>query len=1329
MMMRCLIKLLLFIFILIFYLETYGHHHRDTLRGNSIEFIENKGQWPDNVLYRANINGGSIYLEKDGFTYDLRDQKNFKKFTSYKTLPRDVRKNTPVPSGKIDHYAYNVKFNNSLPDPEVYGVNPKTGIFNYFLGNDPEKWATGVKRYDEVWYKNIYDNIDLRVTKDPVLFKYEFHCKPGSDPNQIKLVYNDVVDISLRFGNLLIKTPFGTFYELKPYVYQIIDGEKQEVSSRFKLNGNEVTYVLGNYDPELKLVIDPPVRIFASYTGSTADNWGYTATYDNLGYLYAGGNVFGNGYPVTTGAYQVNYAGGSSDIVISKFDTTGSFLVYSTYLGGSGTEVPHSLIVDAQGQLFILGSTGSADFPVSSTAFDQTFNGGSFFTLTNILHYTNGADIVISKLNNDGTQLLASTYVGGSGNDGLNIPTPLKYNYADEVRGEIILDNSGNVVVISSSNSTDFPVSPGSYQTTNAGGQDAVLFKMDNQLSSMIWGTYIGGSGNDAGYSIVVDDNDAVYVAGGTVSQDFPTTPAILQPTYQGGVSDGWIAKISNGGNNLLYSTYYGSDGYDQVYFVERDSDGNIYVLGQTDATGNTFIHNANWFTPSGGQFITKMENTLDSIIWSTAFGSGNGPDISPTAFMVDLCNRIYLSGWGGSVNGFGGTSNLPVTPDAFQLTTNNSDYYFMIMQDDASALLYATYYGGSWSSEHVDGGTSRFDSKGRIYQAVCAGCGGNSDFPTSPGAWSATNNSANCNVGVVVFDFHTPALVADFLDPPSICAPDTIFFINTSQIPNPSSTTISWDFGDGNTSTSFSPMNIYTQPGIYQVTLIISDNGSCNFSDTITKQVVVLSGSSSSLTDIEICKGDFVQIGLLPINDPNVTYQWIPTTFLNNPLISNPVSSAPNTIDYTLYVSNPICTDTFYQKLIVYDLNVDAGPDVSICQGDVQLTATTSDTNVSFHWSDNPGFTNMLNTSSSDPSCIVSINVPQYFYVRMYNAVCETIDSVFVDQIVTFPSIITEEPTCFGYCDGEATVTASGGTPPYSYQWSSSASTTNIATDLCSGIHSVTVTDSDGCFGVIEFALSDPPELELISWSHNAPCEEVCIGRGYLNVSGGTPPYQYLWDDPFSQNGNPAINLCPGFYNVTVTDFKGCTITDQIEVEDSSVYVDVSIHVDKDTLFEGQSVQLVATWLGTNYSYQWEPPTYLNNPFIYNPIATPYSSITYTVIVTDQWGCIFTDTITLRILEVICDDPYIYVPNAFTPNGDMVNDVLYVYTLYADEIYFAVFNRWGEKVFETNNKNIGWDGTYKGREVDPGVFTYYLEVRCYNQEIFKKKGNVTLIR
>jgi hypothetical protein len=191
-----------------------------------------------------------------------------------------------------------------------------------------------------------------------------------------------------------------------------------------------------------------------------------------------------------------------------------------------------------------------------------------------------------------------------------------------------------------------------------------------------------------------------------------------------------------------------------------------VYVFGQTAAPTGELISNAAYSVSTGGQLLAKFNHGLTSVLWSSRIGATSGPgvgipNISPTAFLVDYCDKIYISGWGSNIYIALTTTGLPVTPDAFQSTTDGQDFYLAVFDIDMSALSYATYFGGAESDEHVDGGTSRFDRRGRVYGAVCAGCGSHDDFPTTPGAWSSTNNSFNCNLGVFKFDFEAPLVIA----------------------------------------------------------------------------------------------------------------------------------------------------------------------------------------------------------------------------------------------------------------------------------------------------------------------------------------------------------------------------------------------------------------------------------------------------------------------------------------------------------------------------------------------------------------------------------------
>ncbi len=1628
------------IFLLALFLLLVGEsrvmaHHRDSVTVRHVEFVQNNRQWDDRVLFKATLHGGAFFAERDGFTFAVLHPEQLKAFYAAKFDPSHA-----TSDGIIDAAAYKVKFVDANPQVQVHGDEAAACYHNYYIGNDRTRWAANVPVFHEVFYEELYDGVDLLLSQEDAHLKYEFHIAPGSSPSLIRLDYDGIQNLFISKGNLIITTSVMQIAELKPFAYQIDDkGLQKEVPCHYKVNRRQLTFEVGNYDTTRPLIIDP-VLIFSSYSGSTADNWGYTATYDKQGNLYSGGNAFDVGYPVMAGSYQVNFAGGSTDIAISKFDSGGSYLHYTTYLGGSGTEVPHSLVVNDNNELYVFGTTSSFDFPVTPDAFDTTFNGGHGYTLTSTVRFLNGSDIIISKFNDMGTALLGSTYVGGSANDGLNTVSTLRKNYADEARGEIIIDGQSNVYVATCTQSGNFPVTPGAFDTAYCGGgQDACIIKFNHNLSNMIWCSFLGGSGDDAAYSMVLAPDNSLYVCGGTTSQNLPTSPSVVQPSYGGGDNDGFVAHISPNGNQLQQITYLGKTGYDQAYLIKNDKQGNPHIFGQTYASGNVWVTNANWFVSNGGQFLTKLTPDLDSIIWSTAFGTGAiGLDISPTALLVDLCNNIYMSGWGSPTinSGMGGTAGLPITADAFQTTTDNNDYYFLCISDDASQLVYASYFGSPHAREHVDGGTSRFDNHGRIYQAVCAGCGSYDDFPTTQGAWSQTNNSTNCNIGVIKFDFNLPAVVADFHIPNTVCAPIQLEMHNTSQRIS-DSTSFFWDFGDGTTSTQENPVHSYTQSGTYVVTLIATDAGSCNFADTATREMVVLSNSNSVMQPVGICNGDYVQIGIPPSGSSLVSYSWQPATDLSNPSISNPIASPSVPTTYYLFVTDGVCIDTITQLVDVESLSVYAGEDRVVCRGDsVVLTAEVIGNAERYYWSTDPSFSFYINTDFENPSVVVSPVSATTYYLRVEGRFCtsesrvtlsvsefslstpgnyvvcygdsmrivvtadvpgnysyswqpagsiisgESTDGPWVQpfqntvytvtatneygctamlevpvQIRRFESQSTVTPAlCHGTFDGAIQLQVTGGTAPYYYNWSNGGTSATLNA-LASGTYTVTITDGTGCKGVDSFYVSQPELLavyqydmlpvfcdqncngmlsvvaeggtapysfswlhgatgcvannlcagaytvvvtddhgcrvsgvydvtdsssydfsyqiqpiscsgncdaaiylttdfspfthtvvwnqypsitsdsltdlcsgtyqaavsvsngcsyqvhlqieessalrfvnlfataplcagdtnasiqtdlaggqqpyhlllngeevqspvlglapgsytlsgldangcridttvtiespapiSLTEWHHSPPCDEVCLGSIHLTVSGGTIPFRYVWSH--GAEASDVENLCVGNYVVTVSDRNGCIATLELTLSDSTLFpTQVRAWSDEDTIYAGETTHVYSTDLGSDFSYQWVPSTGVENPSAVHSVVRPVVTTDYVAIVTDEFGCQQRDTVRIFVKEVICDEPYVFVPNAFSPNGDGVNDVLYVRGEVLVEVNLQIFDRWGEKVFETNDAGRGWDGTYRGRECEPGVYDFYLNVTCLGQQHYFRKGNITLLR
>lgn len=1319
------------LFILLFFSSSYAHNHEAV---KNVLFVENKGQWGEKPLYRAEFHGGYSYFEQGQITYVVKDMEALSDLLGFKMKPEDYKKqNNPDPI--IPHHAYRVKFENANKNADIVSAGQTPDYNNYYIGKNQERWASRVRKYRSITYQELYPGVDLAFDQSEGFMKYTFEVKPSASPSQISMLYKHTGRIKIKDDHLIIKTSVHDVIEMEPYAFQIINGDTVDIACYYQLNDKSVSFSLPKgYNKSLPLYIDPTL-IFSTYSGSTSDNWGYTATYDSDGHAYGGGTSFGSGYPTTMGAYDVNYSAGGCDMVITKFDDTGSNLLFSTYLGGSGVDVPHSLVCNSFDQLIVLGTTGSSNFATTPLAFDTTFDGGSQYLLTTLINYVNGSDITLSKFSEDGTQLYNSTYIGGSGNDGLNSASNLRYNYADEVRGEVMVDEFDAIYVASSTYSQDFPMVGNGFQLTNNGQQDGVVFKMSSSMDGMFWSSYIGGSGNDAVYNLSVSQQANLYIAGGTTSNDLPVSIDAYQQNYQGGSADGFIGYINTAGTQLLACTYYGSPQYDQVYFVDEDLDYGVYVLGQTSAGGSTFIYNAPWNQPGGGQFVSQVSNFLKTVTFSTAFGNASnpGPDISPTSFMVDYCGGLYIAGWGGGLNTFGGTSGLPVTSNAYQTTTDNNDYYFMVLEKDAQSLEYATFFGGTQNvGEHVDGGTSRFSKKGAIYQAICSGCGGYSDMPTSPGAWSNTNNSSNCNLAVLKFKFDVKAVIADFKRPFSGCVPYTVQFENLS-FSSGTNTYYLWDFGDGDTSMAYQPSHTYTQPGSYTVTLKVLDSTTCNIADSIKYHILVLDDKVDTLPVVSTCKGDSVEIGINPYNDPNVIYNWSPTTWVPGVTfmpVGNISKSKTNILprtDTTFYltINNQICVDSLVQQVDVIDIVADAGPDLEVCDSVITIDGYGEGSDsLMYIWSTSGYFTDTLNNDLTNNTLIYKLQNFSDLYLKVTDGKCEDVDTVSVDFLIDITDS-TKTPKCYGDCDGSITVNAVGGKAPYSYQWSNGQTGPTI-TNLCGGTYTVTVFDADSCIAVKTINLQEPQPLVNNFTVTNAPCEEVCIGEAAANPQGGTSPFTYQWSN--GQSAQTASQLCAGKYTLTITDQHGCKLEDTVIVEDVSAGFTFEAFAEDDTIYQGQSTRIY-TLDTMNYSYSWVPAASLENPGLPSTKASPDQTTTYILTVSDQYGCTFTDSVTIYVKPVTCDDPYIFVPNAFTPDGDGKNDVLYVRTQYAEDLYFAVYDRWGNKLFETRDKNKGWDGKVNGKQADQAVYVYRLIVTCFTGEVYKKSGNVTLIR
>lgn len=743
--------------------------------GQSLEFVANKGQWPAGVRYAAAVPGGHLCLEPGGLRYVFLQAIEHPAGGAPTPASATRAPTPPAATDVVRGHQLRVRFVGADAATPLLPTGATPEVRNYLHGNDPAHWARAVPGYRQVRYQAPWPGVGARFYENATQhLEYDFEVAAGASADRIQLRYEGATSLALSAdGQLHVGTSVGDITELLPRAYQLdaATGERQPVACRYQLRAADATvsFGLGRYDHRRPLIIDPTV-VFSTYSGAKGSNWGFTATYDDAGNLYSGGIVLNDltalvSYPTTAGAFQTTF-GGVIDIALIKYNTAANGAaarVWATYLGGDRAEFPSSLVVNAQNELLVLGSTASSNYPTTRGALQRTQKGGPlahpFGNFGAFYDVPTGTDLVVTRLAADGGSLAASTYLGGTGTDGLVAFEPslaarqLPQNYGDALRGDIITDSQGNVYIASVSASANFPTTAGGFGPTYRGGTcDAVVCKLPADLSGLTWGGYLGGSAADAAYSLQLDASGNVYVAGGTLSANLPGTAGGLMPTAQGSV-DGFVARIAADGSAVQRATYLGTSSYDQAFFVQLGADGGVYLLGQS--LGSWPVSGGAYSNPGSRQFIQKLSADLDRSLISTVFGSGRSTiDISPTAFLVDQCDRVYACGWGGQVNQNvydyptyvptnGYTHGMATTPNAERTTPDTpgfgSDFYLAQFTPGLTSLSYGTYYGDATPNsegDHVDGGTSRFDPRGVVYAAVCS-CFNRSGFPVPPGAYT----------------------------------------------------------------------------------------------------------------------------------------------------------------------------------------------------------------------------------------------------------------------------------------------------------------------------------------------------------------------------------------------------------------------------------------------------------------------------------------------------------------------------------------------------------------------------------------------------------------
>jgi len=589
------------------------------------------------------------------------------------------------------------------PDAAGRAEDPLPGRVNYFLGNDPKKWRTDVPTSERVRFEGAYRGVDMVYYGNQRQLQYDFIVAPGADPNQIALTFEGAKGIRrAASGDLLVAVDRGEVAFEKPFAYQEVDGEQTPVDAEFRVRGGRVTFALGRYDRRRELTIDP-VLAYSTYLGGSGGEDGRGIAVDAAGNAYVTGYTSSTDFP-TVNAFQATYGGGLYAFV-TKLNAAGSGFTYSTYLGGGEYEEGRAIAVDAAGNAYVTGYTQSTDFPTvtafqatngggwdafvtklnasGSGLVYSTYLGGSGWDFGNglaadsagnayVTGYTistnfptanafqatyggSNGDAFVTKLHASGSGLVYSTYLGGSRSD---------------VAMGLAVDAAGNAYVTGKTESTNFPTAT-AFQATNGGYSDVFVTKLNAAGSGLVYSTYLGGGSDDRGFGIAVDAPGNAYVTGYTQSTNFPTANA-FQATHAGGTYDAFVTKLNASGSALVYSTYLGGNEWDEGHGIAVNAAGNTYVTGETESTNFPTAHafqgtygGSGSLMNDGDAFLTKLNASGSGLAYSTYLGGG--AEDYGRGIAADAAGNAYVTGNTKS-------TNFP-TANAFQETYGGGDY------------------------------------------------------------------------------------------------------------------------------------------------------------------------------------------------------------------------------------------------------------------------------------------------------------------------------------------------------------------------------------------------------------------------------------------------------------------------------------------------------------------------------------------------------------------------------------------------------------------------------------------------------------------------------
>jgi hypothetical protein len=725
---------------------------------NSVMFIENVGQFAAGARYQVRGGNSTIWLAEDALWVSMLQAPDTSQTPAFSAGEEQKMSETPRQGANIK-----LSFEGANLHPTLEPINRLETSVNYFIGNDPDQWKSDVPAWGGVRYKDLYPGIDLEVSSKDGQVVQRVVASEGADLSAVKLRVEGMDGIALEGGQLLLTTTVGKY--TLPLL--LVSGNGASSQPDPMISGNQVMSPFTNSieTPEITNIrsgaADLIYSTFLSGTINAYDDSSSIAV-DNNGSVYVTGFTHSSDFPTTSGALDRIWNDG--DAYVAKLNPTGSALTYATYLGGSNNDYGQGIVIDNGGAVYVVGYTNSPDFPTTIGALDRIYNGGDAFVV---------------KLNAAGSALLYATYLGGTSYDegeGIAIdtsgaayitgyttssdfPTTLGaldriYDYYDsfvvklnatgsalaystflggnsmDYGRDVVIDTGGSAYVTGYTASTDFPTTPGAFDTSAHGNWDTFVVKLNSTGKALTYSTLLGGSNADYGEDIASDTSGAVYVTGYTTSSEFPTTAGAFSPSFIGG-QDAFVVKLNSTGSALTYGTFLGGSNYEYGQGITVDTSGAAYVTGQTYSSDFPTTTGAfdSGYNENYDVYLAKLNPSGSSLSYATFLGGSDYDNCYGIA--VNSSGSVYIAGYTKS-------PNFPITAGAFD-TIFSGDYDIFLAKmtipiaTTGIPVLSSIFPTGKWAgrpgstltlygSKFVPGSVVRWNGSNRVTTYVNSG-------------------------------------------------------------------------------------------------------------------------------------------------------------------------------------------------------------------------------------------------------------------------------------------------------------------------------------------------------------------------------------------------------------------------------------------------------------------------------------------------------------------------------------------------------------------------------------------------------------------------------